>query len=529
MENLNIFECLYDDYKITKPIRLIELFSGYGSQALALKYLGANFSHWIICEWAMNSIIAYASVHRNELKDYGVDYSKELDKETIVGMLKNYGVSLDYNQPATLEQLKRVKEEKLRLCLNSIIWSHNLVDISRVKGKDLVIEDIENFTYLLTYSFPCQDLSLAGKGAGMEKGSGTRSGLLWEVERILSECKNKPQILLMENVPQVHGVGNSEHFKKWLLRLEEMGYQSYWDDLTAVDYGIPQTRNRTFMVSILGNYNYFFPKKMPLKLRLKDMLENEVDEKFYLSQKMIDYVTGVNQKDSKFPRGERFKQQLKLTNEKNIAVTISTNAGNRPVDNFIVDNNDDIKVIDSYNKKLTDSNLSGTISTRQGSNQGSMIIESIKIKNATKKGFLDANEGDGVDISSRMETHRGTVQKDKAQTITTMGGENVGVVVKGNTPSNFVGTYQFSKSDNFMQGKDRLKIDKDISDTILTSPKEAVVLKENDSNKVIKIGNYSPSNHNASSIVDTGGVAPTVMENHGTITAIVENDKDGKQ
>jgi len=256
----------------------------------------------------------------------------------------------------------------------------------------------------------------------MEKGSGTRSGLLWEVERILSECKNKPQVLLMENVTQVHGAGNDEHFKEWQLRLEELGYQSYWNDLSATDYGIPQTRNRTFMVSILGEYNYRFPKKIPLKLRLKDLLESNVDEKYYLSKAMIDYVTGVNQKDSKFPRGERFKQQLKITNEKGIAVTISTNAESRPVDNFAVDNNDDIKVIDSYNKKLTDPNLSGTISTRQGSNQGSMIIESLKIRNATAKGYLEAKEGDGIDISSRMDSHRGTVQKDKAQTITTMGG-----------------------------------------------------------------------------------------------------------
>lgn len=108
----------------------------------------------------------------------------------------------------------------------------------------------------------------------------------------------------MENVTQVHGAGNDEHFKEWQLRLEEMGYQSYWEDMTAVDYGIPQTRNRTFMISILGNYNYKFPKKIPLELRLKDLLESNVDEKFYLSKAMIDYVSatgggGYNNKDSK--------------------------------------------------------------------------------------------------------------------------------------------------------------------------------------------------------------------------------------
>jgi len=119
----------------------------------------------------------------------------------------------------------------------------------------------------------------------------TRSGLLWEVERILSECEIKPQILLMENVTQVHGAGNDGYFKQWQLRLEELGYQNYWQDMSAVDYGIPQTRNRTFMVSILGEYNYKFPKPMKLDLKLKDLLEANVDEKYYLSEKMINYIS----------------------------------------------------------------------------------------------------------------------------------------------------------------------------------------------------------------------------------------------
>ena len=308
MENFNIFEMLYETYKIKNdnPLRVIEFFGGYGSQTLALKYLGVKYEHWKLCEWAVPSIIAYASVHRNELKEYGKNFCKELSKEQIVNFLFKYGVSTDYNKPATLEQIKRIPEEKLRLCYNSIKWANNLVDISRVKGNNLEIANTDKYTYLLTYSFPCQDLSLAGKCAGMEKGSGTRSGLLWEVERILSECENKPQILLMENVTQVHGAGNEEHFKQWLLRLEEMGYQSYWQDLSATEFKIPQTRNRTFMVSILGNYNYTFPKKTKLELRLKDLLEPDgaVDEKFYISDKMINYISktganGFNNKDAK--------------------------------------------------------------------------------------------------------------------------------------------------------------------------------------------------------------------------------------
>ena len=389
MDNqINLFEVIYPKYKITKPIRLIEFFAGYGSQALALKYLGVEFEHWKICEWAVKSIQAYKDIHFTDSKNDGLKLGSNLSERTY-NILYSMGISQNYNEPMTLEQIKRLTPSKAEKILDNIHITHNLVNIQQVKGEMLEIVDTDKYEYILTYSFPCQDLSLAGKGKGMSDTS-TRSGMLWEVERILQECKDLgelPQILLMENVPQVHSQDNLEDFNKWKYRLEELGYKNYFQDLIATDYGIPQTRNRCFMVSILGDYSYTFPKPIPLKLKLKDMLEDNVDEKYYLSDKMLDYCLGVNQKESKFPRGERFLQSLEQTNDKNIATTITTNAGNRPTDNFI------------------------------------------KIKNATKKGYLEATEGDGIDISSRMEHHRGNVQKDKIQTITTSGGNDRGVVI----------------------------------------------------------------------------------------------------
>lgn len=151
MEQISMFDLLMPTFKINKPIRLIEFFAGYGSQALALKYIGAKFEHYKICEWAINSIIAYASLHRNELPYYGENFCGDLTKEQIANELFNYGVSADYNKPATIEQLKRMSEEKLRLCYNSIWWTNNLVDISRTKGKELNIVETDKFTYLLTY------------------------------------------------------------------------------------------------------------------------------------------------------------------------------------------------------------------------------------------------------------------------------------------------------------------------------------------------------------------------------------------
>lgn len=150
---------------------------------------------------------------------------------------------------------------------------------------------------MLTYSFPCQDLSLAGKRKGMKKGENTRSSLLWQVERILDECKELgtlPTCLLMENIVAVHQTGNSEYFKEWQHKLEKLGYSNYWNDLIASDYGIPQTRDRTFMISILGNYNFKFPKPIKLELKLIDLLEKDVDKKYYLKPEDLERISKWN-------------------------------------------------------------------------------------------------------------------------------------------------------------------------------------------------------------------------------------------
>jgi len=473
-----IFDILYEKYTINKPIRLIEMFSGYGSQALALKYLGVPFEHWKICEWAVKSIQAYKDIH---FTDVDINYSSGFYKQKLQEMLLELGISSNYNEPMTKEQINRLSEEQLRTIWNNIVTTHNLVNIQQVKGKDLEIVDTDKYDYILTYSFPCQDLSLAGKGKGMSDTS-TRSGMLWEVERILTECHKlgtMPQVLLMENVPQVHSQDNMPDFHKWQVRLEELGYHSYWQDLIATDYGIPQTRNRCFMVSILGNYSYTFPKSIPLKLKLKDMLEDNVDEKYYLSD----------------------NQNLSLQQ------TLEKNKLNNTC------------YIDTYNKRI-DEEKSGTITTGVSFRNNTFLA----IKNATKQGYLEATDGDGVDLTQpNSKTRRGRVQKQAIQTLTTQ--NNLGVVVnmknelcnnlikngkikendvirhsyttsrnenwnKRNIEQNnlsptldtrcdclgvCVGTYQYAKSDKFMNGKDRLQLGKETSDTLQTTQKEAIV------------------------------------------------------
>lgn len=172
---------------------------------------------------------------------------------------------------------------------NGYIWYpiKEITAIGEENVYDIEVEDNHSFTVQNTIVHNCQDLSSAGLGKGMAKGSGTRSCLLWEVERLLDECVELPQVLLMENVPEVIGQGNIEHFAKWQEKLESLGYKNKWECLNAKDFGIPQNRDRCFMISILGDYYYNFPEKKQLKLKLKDMLEDKVDESFYLSEKAV--------------------------------------------------------------------------------------------------------------------------------------------------------------------------------------------------------------------------------------------------
>ncbi len=160
---------------------------------------------------------------------------------------------------------------------------NNLGDITQIKN--LPKAD------LWTYSFPCQDISVAGLQKGFEQGSGTRSGLLWEVERLLLVAKEQgtlPKYLLLENVKNLIGVKFKDSYEKWLSFLNGLGYTTYTKVLNAKDYGIPQNRERVFGVSILGDHKPFvFPEKQPLNKRLKDILEDEVEERYYLKASTI--------------------------------------------------------------------------------------------------------------------------------------------------------------------------------------------------------------------------------------------------
>ena len=210
-----------------KTIRLIELFAGYGSQAMALKRAGLPFEYWRAIENDVYCVRSYNAVHGTDIKP---------------------------------------------------------TDIKDVNGEDLGIVDRDKYNYFMTYSFPCTDLSKAGKRQGMKKGDDTRSGLLWEVERILKELgDNLPQFLMMENVIQVHSKFVDD-FALWISFLDSLGYKSKWQVLNAKDYGVPQNRERVFMISWLeSGYSFQFPEPKPLTKTIKDYLEEDVAEEYYLN------------------------------------------------------------------------------------------------------------------------------------------------------------------------------------------------------------------------------------------------------
>lgn len=212
------------EYTTENPLRLIELFAGIGSQTQALTNIGIA-----------HKVVAISEIDKYAIQSYEAMHGK----------------------------------------------ANNLGDIRKIE----VLPDAD----LWTYSFPCQDISVAGKGAGIKEG--TRSGLLFEVERLLRVASEKgtlPKYLLLENVKNLVSKKFKADFDKWLDFLAELGYKNYWKVLNAKDYGIPQNRERVFCVSIRGKHEPFvFPKPKKLTIRLRDMIDEAVDERFYLKESTI--------------------------------------------------------------------------------------------------------------------------------------------------------------------------------------------------------------------------------------------------
>ena len=174
------------------------------------------------------------------------------------------------------------------------IDKYAIKSLNAIHGTNFEVQDITKWDKdievdLIMHGSPCQDFSLAGKQAGGDKGSGTRSSLMYETIRIVK--KLKPKYVIWENVKNILSKKHKHNFEAYLETMKNLGYKNYYEVLNAKDYGIPQNRERVFTVSILGSEGYEFPPKQELKLRLKDMLEDEVDEKYYLSKEQLKNYT----------------------------------------------------------------------------------------------------------------------------------------------------------------------------------------------------------------------------------------------
>ena len=202
---------------------------------------------------------------------------------------------------------------------------------------DIEVENNHSFTVQNTIVHNCQDLSSAGKRKGMAKGENTRSGMLWEVERLLKECgDNLPQMLLMENVPEVVGSKNIKFFAEWLSFLDSLGYTSKWQILNAKDFGIPQNRERCFCISIKSsNHYYYFPNKRKLTHKLSSVLQTEVSKEYYLPVKLIDYY--FQRTEVCKANGNSFKFAPTPHRKTSYAKTITTREGYRMCDNYLYD------------------------------------------------------------------------------------------------------------------------------------------------------------------------------------------------
>ena len=231
--------------------RVIETFSGIGSQAKALTKIGRPFEIVNTADWDINAILAYCLIHKGKID---VDKYSEVSDEKVTEFLKGFSLSSDGKKPMNDESFKRLPMNVKRRLYVAIKQTNNLVSITDIKGEDIP-ENID----LFTYSFPCQDLSLCGcwhgNKSGIARDAHNRSGMLWEVERILLEMSEKgkelPRFLLMENVTNILSKPHKEDFEDWKSTLESLGYYNQIYRLNAKNFGIPQNRERAYMISVL--------------------------------------------------------------------------------------------------------------------------------------------------------------------------------------------------------------------------------------------------------------------------------------
>ena len=455
-------------------LKVIELFAGVGSQTQALKNIGLE-----------HEVVAISEIDKYAVQSY----------DAIHGKVNNLG------------------------------------DITKI--------DKLPYCDLLTYSFPCQSISVSGKMEGFTKGSGTRSGLLWEVERLLKIYEEKPKYLLLENVKNLVSKKFINGFEEWLDVLDDLGYNNYWQVLNAKDYGIPQNRERVFVVSIRKDIEqgYIFPNKETLNIRLKNMLDDEFEEKWIIEARQDKLMSLLPHNNFK----HNMACEKTICKPKFIEIATTLTSRDRGITNFqgegtaIISNK--IKCLGHIkdtnyqsNRFYDDNGICPTIDTMQGGDREPKILTmNYKQKVKVRTNDVDYNSLKQLLISSKkkLKLSNKTIADKLNQPLTKIEHyfrndkyfsipdcsvwEGLKTLLDINTNEFDRQIMEFEERDGFFEKAERLYNQDGISHTLDTTS----------SPKIIQLGNYIPSNHDASRVVDIDGIPPTVKENHGTVTAIV--------
>lgn len=412
-------------------ITVNELFSGIGAQISALERLGIPCEIKHTSDIDHNAVLAYASIHCGLTEELINTYAEYPTREEMARQLTEINLGYDFQKNKTYNWYRLIKSKSKELekywLANKL--SRNLGDISKLEHLD--------YADFWTYSFPCQSVSVSGKQEGIIKGK-TRSGLLYEVQRLLEKADKMlalPKYLMLENVKNLVGKKFKLQFDEWVAWLDELGYNTYWKVLNAKDYGVPQNRERVFAISIrkdIDDGKFEFPQPFDNGVRLKDVLEDNVDEKYYLSKDIqnrliiTDETLTKNIIDTTKPEYRSIGQRDLVYSENSIMGTLVATDYKQPKQ--ILETNRCIQVgnlnyynYDKMNRVYSKGGCSPALEIMQGGNRQPKIAEPIAyVKEAIKKGYAEIYEGDSVNLEQpNSKTRRGRVGKGCAQILTT--------------------------------------------------------------------------------------------------------------
>lgn len=529
-------------------MNVFHAFSGVDSQLMAEKRVWGDDVRLIgTMEVDIDAIIFSGLIHHNERLQE--ELKKELKKDRIDFMrlwLKERNIGYDFEKGKS--KIDRLSVDKLNKLFLSCLLTRNYGDIS-LANKVKLRDEID----LFTYSSPCQSFSTAGKQQGL---NGV-SGLLLECEKFIEI--NKPKFLLLENVKNLVGKKFIKDFENWLLILDGLGYNSYWKVLNAKDFGIPQNRERVFCLSIRKDIDkgYNFPNEIPLEKRLKHLLDSNVDDKYYLKDTAKFFINNsfaIEQKGNGF----RFKPHVH--NNANIAKCLTTKAGSRMDDNFIidVDSKNETFEFSSKNDELKSVRLFGIFDTEKSKHQAGsvwdkeMLAPTLDTMQGGYRQPLIIDKTDKiikVDIQQQVEVRKYEINQDELYNFLkehkTKSNQQIADelnISKTKVDHWFRNDESFSiptrdiwfklkevlniKSDKF----DRAIMDFEIKDGVYEKSNRcyldvgiAPTLTTACEEKIITLGNIMPSGHSAGRVVSTNGLSPTVMENHGLAITIGDN------